>query len=83
MYVLRIDCYRYLSDPADRTRTPFTLVSAMRTAYGCANAHVERLDGTVVVAHAGRAYTPITHAPTGRRLNRRRIVRDTCRAGAR
>ncbi len=71
MYVLRIDHVRYLCDPTDRTRTPFTLVTATRAAYGCGNAHVERGDGTPVVAHAGRAFTPVTHAPTGRVLQRR------------
>lgn len=82
MYVLRIDFNRYLSDPTDRTRTPFTLVSAMRAAYGCANAHVERADGTVVVAHAGRACSPLTHAPTGRTVTRR-PARHLRTAGAR
>lgn len=71
MYVLRIDHLRYLSDPTDRTRTPFTLVSAMQAAYGCGNAHIERTDGTVVVAHAGRASSPLVHAPTGRKVTRR------------
>ncbi len=71
MYILRIDHNRYASDPTDRTRTPFTLVSAMRAAYGCGNAHIERADGTVVVAHAGRAFSDLTHAPTGRTLRRR------------
>ncbi len=71
MYVLRIDYRRYLSDPTDRTRTPFTLITAVRAAYGCVNAHVERLDGTPVVLHAGRAFSPLTHAPTGRVLHRR------------
>ncbi len=66
MYILRIDHVRYASDPTDRT--PFTLVTALRTAYGCGNAHIERADGTTVVADAGRAFTPRVHAPTGRTL---------------
>lgn len=70
MYILRIDHRRYAFDPTDRTRTPFTLVSAMRAAYGCANAHVEREDGTLVVAHAGRAFSPLRHAPSGRVFRR-------------
>lgn len=70
MYILRIDHVRYTYDPTDRTKTPFTLVTAMRAAYGCGNAHIERADGTTVVAHAGRAYTDHTYGPTGRRLRR-------------
>jgi hypothetical protein len=71
VYLLRVDHIRYTFDPRDRTRTPFTLVTAMRAAYGCANAHVERVDGTPVVPHAGRAFSDLTHAPTGRQLRRR------------
>jgi hypothetical protein len=67
MYILRIDHVRYAGDESG---TPFTLVSAMRAAYGCANAHVERPDGTTVVAHAGRAFSDLVHAPTGRRFRR-------------
>lgn len=70
MYILRIDHRRYAFDPTDRTRTPFTLVTALRAAYGCGNAHIERADGTTVVAHAGRAYSDKVHAPTGRKLRR-------------
>ena len=70
MYILRIDHVRYVSDPRDRSNTPFTLVTAMRAAYGCGNAHIERADGTLVVAHAGRAFSPLTHAPTGRPIRR-------------
>lgn len=71
MYILRIDHRRYASDPTDRTRTPFTLASAMRAAHGCRNAHIERVDGedfVTVVADAGRAYSDHVHAPTGRKL---------------
>lgn len=71
MYFLLIGPYRYLSDPTKNVRTPYTLVSAMRDAYGCADAHVYRADGTLVVAHAGRASSPLTHAPTGRKITRR------------
>lgn len=71
MYVLYVDGYPHRYDPRDRTRTPFTLVSAMRAAYGCAGVHVARADGTMVVRNAGRAFTDLTHAPTGRVLRRR------------
>lgn len=70
MYILRIDGHPHTFDPGDRTRTPFTLVSAMRAAYGCGNAHVERADGTRVVTEAGRAFSDLTHAPSGRRFRR-------------
>lgn len=68
MYILRIDHRGYAYDPTDRTRTPFTLATALRVALGCRNAHVERADGTTVVADAGRAYSDHVHAPTGRTL---------------
>ncbi len=81
MYILRIDTTCYESDPNDRNGAPFTLVSAMRAAYGCGNAHVKRTDGTVVVAHAGRAFSDLVHAPTGRRF--RNVSGHRGRLGAR
>lgn len=73
MYLLQIDHRVYAFDPTDPTRTPFTLVSAMRAAYGCANAHVMRDDAdmTDVVRHAGRVYSDLEHTPTGTRVQRR------------
>lgn len=70
MYILRIDGYPHTYEPGDRARTPFTLVAAMRAAYGCGNAHIERADGTRVVTDAGRAYSDLVHAPSGRRFRR-------------
>jgi hypothetical protein len=51
---------------------PFTLVEAMRELYGCRNAHVIRLDGTLVVLHAGNA-SGVTHVPSGRTIRRRKV----------
>jgi hypothetical protein len=70
MYELQIDGRVYSCDPTDRARTPFTLVSAMRAAYGCGNAHVLRTDGAMVVRHAGRAFSDLTHEPSGTRVQR-------------
>lgn len=86
VYTLRIDHRRYTSDPTDPTRTPFTLAAARAAALGCGNAHIERPDGSVVVADAGRAYTPRVHAPTGRTLrtgDRRYPAPHDCATGQR
>lgn len=71
MYLLILDGRAYPHDPRDRTRTPFTLVSALDAARGCGGATVARADGTPVVTGAGSDAGPLTYAPTGRKVYRR------------
>lgn len=57
----------------------FTLAGALREVYGCANAYIlrEAPGGKLVVVakHAGRAYSDLTHEPSGQVLPRGRRAR--------
>jgi hypothetical protein len=57
-----------------RGGAPFTLTEALRELYGCGQARIVRLDGTVAVRNAGSDYA-VEHAPTGRTVRRRPVRR--------
>ena len=71
MYLIRIDHLIYERKGGE----PFTLPEALAEVRGCGNAAVVRLDGTPVVLDAGSDAGPLTHAPTGRVIRRRRVYR--------
>lgn len=70
MYLIAVDHLVY----ERKGGQPFTLVEAMREVYGCAHAHVLRLDGTLVVLDAGNAHAMV-HVPSGRPVRRRKVRR--------
>jgi hypothetical protein len=68
VYLIQIDHIVY----EKRGGASFTLPEAMRALYGTGNARVLREDGTVVVSHAGSAYS-VTHEPSAKVVRRGRM----------